>query len=132
MALTCETLLGPERWAEFGDSLAGQDYLDKIRNEGSPIALFDEYGGVLCPVAAKYEIGAFYAASPIDAEAQATQEARLLSEGYVSSAVDDGTLYSDPSGQLPPRGEYFFRDGNWWMASTVEDLTSIVANWPGA
>lgn len=132
MALTCESLLGPERWASAADSLAGQDYLDKIANEGSPVALFEEYGGVLCAVAAGDEIGAFYAASPIAPEAQATQEERLLSEGYVASSVDGGTLYTDTSGRRPPRGDYFFRDGSWWMASSADDLTAIVANWPGA
>ncbi|NYF10317.1 hypothetical protein HDC94_001473 [Leifsonia sp. AK011] len=132
IALTCESLLGPELWATAADTLAGRDYLDKIRNEGSPVALFEEYGGVVCAVAAGDEIGAFYAASPIDADAQAVQEERLLSESYVASSVDRGTLYTDVSGRQPPGLDYFFRDGNWWMASSPDSLTAIVANWPGA
>jgi len=130
-ALTCESLLGPELWASSGDRVAGQDYLEKIRNEGSSLALFDEYGGVLCALTVGDEIDAIYAASSIDANAQAAQEATLLSKGYVASTVDGGTLYSS-SAELPPPPQYFFRDGSWWAARTADDLTSIVANWPGA
>ncbi len=131
VALSCESLLGPELWVTAADSLAGQDYLDKITNEGSPLALFEDYGGVLCALAAGDEIGAFYAASPIDTDAQAAQEARLVSEGYVASSVDGGTLYTDASGRQPPGEDYFFRSGSWWMASTTDGLTAIVAHWPG-
>lgn len=133
LALTCEALLGPELWAESGGQLAGQDYLDKTTAEGSPLALFISEGGVLCPLAAGNEIGAFYAASPVSPATQAAEEARLISEGYVASSVDGGTLYvNETSGQQPPPQPYFFRDGSWWMASTSEQLMEIVANWPGA
>lgn len=130
-ALTCETLMGAERFA--GATIAGQDYLDKIRAEGAPIVQFLDYGGILCAVQTGNEIGAFYAFSLIGEAEQAAEEARLVSEeALVASSVDGGTLYSTPDAAANPYAlSHFFRDGNWWMASTPESVALIVANWPG-
>ncbi|MGX5681353.1 hypothetical protein [Schumannella luteola] len=125
-AVTCEQLVGPG----FDPTLLPpQDYFDKIRSEGSPLVLFLDYGGVLCPQSSGDEIGAFYGYSPISAADQATQEARLSSEGLVGGPWDYGILYQAPDPSNEPYAlAWAFVDGTWFVASTSESLRSIVAN----
>lgn len=105
------------------------DYITKIRNEGSPYALFDEYGGLVCPVNNGSRVSELYAYSPISADDQATQEARLVAEGYTASTVDDGTLYvHEPSEGIV--FAYYFRNGFWWCGYDAGVIDMIVRNSP--
>jgi hypothetical protein len=105
------------------------DYILKIRGEGSPYALFDEYGGLVCPVNNGTRVSELYAYSAITPDQQATQEARLVAEGFTSSAVDGGTLYVQP----PQEGivfAFYFRNGYWWCGYDPGVIDMIVANSP--
>lgn len=111
------------------DVLPVNGYLDKIRAEGSPYALFDEYGGLVCPVNNGSRVTELYAYSPISAENQATQEARLVAEGWTASDHDGGTLYET----APSEGivfAFYFRNGFWWCGYDPGVIDMIVANSP--
>ena len=69
------------------------DYFTKIRNEGSPLALFEEHGGIVCPVNNGFRVAELYAYSALAPTAQAAVEARLGAAGWIPSIVDNGTLY---------------------------------------
>lgn len=106
------------------------DYLAKIRAEGSPYALFDDYDGLVCPVNNGSRVTELYGYSPITAADQATQEARLVSEGWTASTVDAGTLYELTEPQEGIVFAFYFRNGFWWCGYDAGVIRMIVANSP--
>lgn len=67
-AATCENLLDLDFLAVIladGFTLDAPGYIDKIRSEGAPEALFDEYGGLLCVVNNGTRVSELYGYSPI-------------------------------------------------------------------
>lgn len=137
--LDCAGLLNAESLAEFDagsfglpDQASIDGYVDKIRGEASPLALFVDYGGVLCPVTNGTRVSELFGYSPITAEQSAQQQARLASEGYTTSDRSGGVLLSDTSGQESAAREYLFLDGYWAAAFDVVRLDEVVANAPVA
>lgn len=135
-AATCESLLdlaSLEAIIMDGfDVNPVNDYVEKIRGEGSPYALFDEYGGIVCPVNNGTRVSELYGYSPITAENQATQESGLQEAGWVSSAHNGGTLYLD---SVPQEGivfAFYFRGGYWWCGYDTGVIDMIVANSPAS
>jgi len=135
-AATCENLLDPDRLASIiadgYDVNSVNDYVNKIRGEGSSLALFDEYGGVVCPVNNGFSVSELYAYSAIAPDAQTSEEARLAANGWVASTVDNGTLYLDPVVQEGIVFAYFFRNGYWWCGYDASVITMIVSNSPAS
>lgn len=133
-AASCETLLDLstlEAILKDGfDVYPANDYIEKIRAEGSPLALFDEYGGLLCPVNNGTRVSELYAYSAITPDQQAVQEARLISEGFTASEVDGGTLYELPNAQDGIVYAFYFRNGFWWCGYDAGIIEMIVANSP--
>jgi len=130
---SCEGLLDLEKLEEIltsgYDVLPAEGYIAKIRAEGSPYALFDDYGGIVCPVNNGSRVSELYAYSPISFEDQSAQETRLTAEGWKSSSHDGGTLYTTP----PTEGivfAFYFRDGQWWCGYDTGVIDMIVANTP--
>lgn len=108
------------------------DYVNKIRGEGSPYALFDEYGGVVCPVNNGTRVSELYGYSPITPENQAVQESSLQEAGWVQSSHNGGTLYVD---SVPQEGivfAFYFRSGYWWCGYDAGVIDMIVANSPAS
>lgn len=103
-------------------------YVDKTRGEGSPLALFVDGGGLLCPVTNGTRVSELFGFSPITAADAATQKARLLAEGLTLSAHLGGELYSDTSGQDGVVFEYLFAGGYWFCGVDVARLDEVVAN----
>lgn len=134
-AATCDNLLDPDFLALIfadGFTLDAPGYIEKIRGEGAPEALFDEFGGLLCVVNNGTRVSELYGYSPITPDDQATQEARLAGDGWVSSSVDGGTLWSDPVEREGVVFAYFFRNGFWWCGYDTDVITMIVSNSPAS
>jgi hypothetical protein len=135
-AATCENLLDAttlEAILSTGfDVNPVNDYVNKIRGEGSPYALFDEYGGIVCPVNNGTRVSELYGYSPISAENQAAQESGLQEAGWVQSSHNGGTLYVD---SVPQEGivfAFYFRNGFWWCGYDAGVIDMIVANSPAS
>ncbi len=103
-------------------------YVDKIRGEGSPLALFVDGGGLLCPVTNGTRVSEVFGFSPITPAESAVQKARLLAEGLTQSAHLGGELYSDTSGNDNVVFEYLVVGGYWFSAVDVTRLDEVVAN----
>ncbi len=134
-AATCENLLDPDFFALIladGFTLDAPGYIEKIRGEGAPEALFDEFGGLLCVVNNGTRVSELYGYSPISPDNQAAQEARLAGDGWVSSSVDGGTLWIDPVEREGVVFVYFFRNGFWWCGYDTDVITMIVSNSPAS
>lgn len=135
-AATCESLLdlaSLEAILMDGfDVNPVNDYVAKIRGEGSPYALFDEYGGLVCPVNNGTRVSELYGYSAITPGNQATQESGLQEAGWVQSSHNGGTLYVD---SVPQEGivfAFYFRNGYWWCGYDVGVIDMIVANSPAS
>lgn len=131
----CSELLSPASLAEFSGSAYGvadaatiTTYVDKIRGEGSPLALFVDGGGLLCPVDNGTRVAELFGFSPITPTEAATQKARLLSEGLTLRPHLGGELLSDTSGSENVVYEYLFVGDYWFCAFDVTRLDEIVAN----
>lgn len=133
-AASCESLLDLDRLEQIltngFDVNPAPDYIAKIRAEGSPYALFDTYGGLLCPVNNGSRVSELYGYSVITAEQQATQEARLATDGWAMTTVDGGSLYEQSSAQEGIVFAFYFRNGFWWCGYDAGVITMIVANSP--
>ncbi len=112
--------------------VSNPDYVLKIRAEGSPLALFDEYGGIVCVVGGSQEVFELYGYSPITPVQQTIQETRLGGAGLTSASVDGGTLYTDPSDAQDVVKAFYFRNGFWWCGYDAARITEIVANSPAS
>ncbi|WP_022883525.1 hypothetical protein [Glaciibacter superstes] len=139
LLLDCAGLLNAESLAEFDagsfglpDQAGIDGYVDKTRGEGDSLALFADYGGVLCPVTNGTRVSELFGYSPITAEQSAEQQARLALEGYTISDHNGGVLLSDTSGQESAAREYLFLDGYWATAFDVIRVDEVVANAPVA
>ncbi|GAA3885445.1 hypothetical protein GCM10022381_29420 [Leifsonia kafniensis] len=104
--------------------------MNKIRGEGSTLALFVDNGGVLCPVTNGMRVSEMYGFSPIDAEQAAAQKAELVADGFTASPSGDGELYSDTADREGAIFVYLFTDGHWYAAYDTVRLDEIVANSP--
>jgi hypothetical protein len=135
--LTCDILLDAETRAKFGAGSLGlptQDeidsYVDKTRDEGNALALFADYGGVLCPVTNGTWVSEVYGFSPITPDHALEQQTRLAGEGLTVSDYAGGTLLSDLRDKEDVALEYLFLNGYWACAYDVMRLDEIVANAP--
>jgi hypothetical protein len=128
VAATCENLVNPGSTV----GVENPEYVLKIRGSGSPLALFDEYGGILCLVGGALEVYELYGYSPITPAQQSVQETRLSSEGLTASSVDGGTLYIDSTDAQDVVKAFYFRNGFWWCGYDVARITEIVANSPAS
>lgn len=134
-APTCENIIGADsvgRLTEQGLQLTpSAEYAEKIRSEGmSPLYLFADNGGVLCPWSQSLEYTVAYAFSPISADQAATVEADLESHGYVASPYAGGTVYTDLTGYDPLWSHYLFLDGYWFAGTGVELIDELVLTAP--
>ena len=133
---TCENLLEPAHLAQLQASGIGvnpsPEYTQKVTGYDSQFSHFIPYGGVMCPVSNGYSVAWLYGYSPIAPDLQAVEVSRLESSGWLPNEHDGGTLYSDPAVGEGIVFLYYFRDGHWWCADTVEHLTEIVANSPSS
>ena len=132
---TCENLLIPAHL----DGLTANgltvnptpEYTEKITGYDSQFSHFIAYGGVMCPVSNGYSVEWLYGYSRLAPDEQAVEVSRLLAEGWLASERDGGTLYTDPSEAAEGIVfHYFFRDGAWWCADSIEHIAEIVANSP--
>lgn len=112
----------------IADAATITSYVDKIRGEGNPLALFVDGGGLLCPVDNGTRVAELFGFSPITPAQSALQKARLLSEGLTLSAHLGGELYSDTSGNDDVVFEYLFVGDYWFCAVDVTRLDEVVAN----
>ena len=108
------------------------DYVNKIRGEGSPYALFDDYGGVVCPVNNGTRVSELYGYSAITPPNQAAQESVLQEAGWVQSSYNGGTLYVDSVQQEGIVFAFYFRNGFWWCGYDAGVIDMIVANSPAS
>lgn len=136
MAATCENLLDPAALegilSDGFDVLPVNGYVEKIRAEGSPYALFEEYGGIVCPVNNGTRVSELFAYSSISASDEAAQKSRLLGEGWIESSQSGGALYVDPVEQEGIVFAFYFRNGFWWCGYDSGVITMIVANSPAS
>jgi hypothetical protein len=135
LAAECTELLDAASVAEFEAGTFGvptaaslAEYVDKIRGEGSPLALFVDGGGLLCPITNGTRVSEIFGFSPITAEVADAQKARLLSEGFALSTHLGGELYSDTRMNDDVVFEFFFLGDYWFCAIDVERLDEVVAN----
>jgi hypothetical protein len=130
---SCETILPPATLAVFKSKKADgftlqKDFVQRVHNFDSNLALFDTYGGILCqwayPGAQK---SVDYGFSSITAEQSTEEQATLTKNGYEASEEDNGTLLANPDSANFP-DNYLFIDGYWMYASSRALLDTIVEN----
>jgi hypothetical protein len=129
---TCDSLIPPATLTVFkqkaGAGFALQtDYLQRMKNIGSNLVMFNTYGGILCQWAySDAQNSVDYAFSPITDAQATTQQATLVSTGYVSAKKDHGTLFANTDVADYP-DEYLFIDGYWLQASS-DDVMQLLAD----
>jgi hypothetical protein len=130
---TCDSILPPATLAVFnskkssGFTLQG-DYLQRMQNIGSNLVAFSTYGGILCQWSyPDSQNSVDYAFSAITGAQASTQQQTLTTNGYVGSAKDHGTLYTNTDTADYP-DEYLFIQGYWFQASSDAVMQLIVDN----
>jgi hypothetical protein len=135
--VTCEKLLEPATLAgkstgNFGlpDQASIDAYVNKIRDEGSTLALLVDNGGLLCPITNGFRVAEIYGLSPIDAEQATARQAELIAQGFTAAASSTGDLSTDEADREGIAFAYLFADGYWFCAYNLATLDEVVANAP--
>ena len=106
-----------------------EDFTRRMIEEGNAIARFATYGGVLCQWGvANTDASEVYAFSSLTADQAATEQARILSEGFAATGPN-GTLFSRASESITEY--YLFTSTHWyygWSEDRIEELRSNVEN----
>jgi hypothetical protein len=130
---TCDSILPAATLAVFQSKKSAgftlqADYLQRMKNIGSNLLAFSNYGGILCQWAYPDSSSSVdYAYSSITAANATTQQAALTGIGYAPTNKYHGVVYvnSDPT-DYPD--EYLFVNGYWIQASSDAVLQIIVDN----
>lgn len=132
---TCPSLLDSETTQRFAASEADgwmpiPDFGQRMVDQGNPIGLFVQYGGVACQWGYPSSGDAFsYGHSAISsADARAVQS-RLTSDGYFARSAFGGELYCLPA-ERSVMGEEscFLFTGTEWFYSNVEDELEMIVS----
>lgn len=133
--IACDTLIPIERYDEIiaaGTPLyPPADFFAKLRAnpEPSPLVLFDEFGGTICPFSGGFEVVLAYGYSPLTATQSETAIAALTADDYVPSEAETGTLYTSATD-----GNAFkfvlVEDGRWFVASNLSVINEMLAAVP--
>lgn len=133
--IACDTLIPVERYDEIiaaGTPLyAPTDFFAKLRAapEPSPLVLFDDFGGTICPFSGGFEVVLAYGYSPLSADQADAAVAALVADDYVASEAETGTLYTSATD-----GNAFkfvlVQDGRWFVASNLSVITEMLAAVP--
>jgi hypothetical protein len=130
---TCDSILPPATLAVFKEKKSDgftlqADFVSRVRNFDSNLALFDTYGGILCQWAYPGATNTVdYGYSKISDDQAATEQAALAQNGYVATQEDNGTLLANSDAVTFP-DNYLFVDGHWMYASSRDLLDTIVSN----
>ena len=133
--IACDTLIPAERYDEIiaaGTPLyAPTDFFAKLRAnpEQSPLVLFDDFGGTICPFSGGFEVVLAYGYSPLPAGQADAAVAALVADDYVASEAETGTLYTSATD-----GNAFkfvlVQDGRWFVASNLSVINEMLAAVP--
>jgi hypothetical protein len=133
--IACDTIIPAERYDEIiaaGTPLyAPADFFAKLRAapEPSPLVLFDDFGGTICPFSGGFEVVLAYGYSLLPADQVDAAVAALVADDYVASPADTGTLYTSATD-----GNAFkfvlVQDGRWFVASNVSVIDEMLAAVP--
>lgn len=133
--IACDTLIPVERYDEIiaaGTPLyAPTDFFAKLRAapEPSPLVLFDDFGGTICPFSGGFEVVLAYGYSPLSADQADAAVAALVADDYVASEAETGTLYTSATD-----GNAFkfvlVQDGRWFVASNLSVINEMLAAVP--
>ncbi|MET3768515.1 hypothetical protein ABIB15_001197 [Marisediminicola sp. UYEF4] len=132
---TCRSLLDAETTQRFADSAADgwafiPDFGQRMIDEGNPIGLFVQYGGVACQWGFPSSSTAFtYGHSAISgADAQAVKS-RLTADGYSARSALGGELYCQPPEltDIVWPGCFLFVGTEWFHSSVESELEMIVS-----
>ncbi|CAN5320644.1 hypothetical protein BH11ACT3_BH11ACT3_03620 [soil metagenome] len=100
VAITCQTIVSPATISGF--SSTGVSITDpaafhtKLVNEGNPLAVFFDTGGVLCQTGAGAGAYEIYGYAPMSDGQWAAVKAGFLADGYVENVTDAGLTYDVP------------------------------------
>ena len=137
--VTCESLLDQATLDDLAQGTFGlpdqesiDGYVAKTRDEGNPMALLADYGGVLCPVTNGTRVSELFGFTPITAEQSSEQRSRLKAEGATESSFLGGTLYVGAATGESVAGHDLFVDNAWFIAVDQVRLAEIVANRPAS
>lgn len=133
--IACDTIIPAERYDEIiaaGTPLyAPADFFAKLRAapEPSPLVLFDDFGGTICPFSGGFEVVLAYGYSLLPADQTDAAIAALVADDYVASPADTGTLYTSATD-----GNAFkyvlVEDGRWFVASNLSVIDEMLAAVP--
>ncbi len=130
---TCESFLPPATLAVFESKkeegfVLETDFIERVRNYASNLALFPDLGGLLCQWAYPgMNLPVSYGYSAISASDAEKQRAQLVDAGNVESQNEFGTIITNPDTVTFPDA-YLFIDGYWFYASSRDMLDVITRN----
>jgi hypothetical protein len=132
-AFTCNTILPPTTLTIF-TSKAKQgfklqpDFLSRMKNIGSNLVHFVDFGGILCQWSYPDTQPAInYGYSPITFDQASAERTALATNGYVESTDQYGIRVSNPDKTNFP-DNYLFIDGYWFYASDSQFLDLMIQN----